>query len=124
MVEASSLLHDIADWKFHGGDEKIGPKKVKELLTDFKVDKSTVNKITQIIEEVSFKGASVNSQPSTIEGKIVQDADRLDALGAIGIARTFAYGGAIQKPIYDPKIPYRLHKSFSEYKKKAPFNNN
>ncbi len=117
VVEAAALLHDIADWKFHQGDETVGPKKAAAILSSLQAPKQTVSHIAQIIKNISFKGAYVPSVMNTIEGKIVQDADRLDALGAIGIARVFAYTGHKNKPIYDPNIKPVIHKSFSKYKK-------
>ena len=112
IVEMAALLHDIDDWKFSKGKNKA-----LAYLKTTPLDKKTITKIMKAIDEVSFKGAKVNTTPSTIEGKIVQDADRLDALGAIGIARCFSYGGYKGHAIYDPKIKPRLHSSFSAYKK-------
>ncbi len=94
VVAAGALLHDIADHKFHGGDETVGPKVAREILDKANLFPEKANKIVQIVEEISFKGAGVPTPMSSLEGKIVQDADRLDAIGAIGIARTFAYGGS------------------------------
>lgn len=116
IIEASSLLHDIGDHKFFNGDETMGAKKAMEILKLVQMDESMTQKIIQIIEEISFKGAGVPTPMSTIEGKIVQDADRLDAIGAIGIARTFAYGGSKNRPIYDPFVKAICHTSFAAYK--------
>lgn len=116
IVEAGALLHDIADHKFHGGDEKVGPAVAGEMLKALDVINEKAGKIVQIVEEISFKGAGVPTPMSSIEGKIVQDADRLDAIGAIGIARTFAYGGSKNRPIYDPNIKAVCHTSFAAYK--------
>ena len=117
VVELGALLHDIADWKFHDGDEEAGPKAAREWLESIKVDEVVIAHIEDIIRTVSFKGAGVPSNMKTIEGKIIHDADKLDALGAIGIARTFAYGGANNRGIYNPDDKPKSHKFFEEYKK-------
>jgi len=116
VVEMGALLHDIADHKFHDGDEHIGPKVARDYLAQFEIDKQEVDSIVAIIEEISFKGMGVPTPMSSKEGEIVQDADRLDAIGAIGIARTFAYGGSKNRPIYDPNIKPICHTSFAAYK--------
>ena len=116
IIELAALLHDIADWKFYGGNAKTGVNKVKKLLRKLAVDEEIINHICHIIENISFKGAGVKNKIETKEGMIVQDADRLDVLGAIGIARTFAYGGFKKREIYNPDIKPKLHKSFKEYK--------
>lgn len=116
VVQLAALLHDIADWKFHKGDESIGPKLAREWLEKLDVDKKTIFRISEIIKEISFKGAAVKSRVRLKEGMIVQDADRLDALGAIGIARCFATGVKIDREIYNPKIKPKIHKTFKEYK--------
>jgi uncharacterized protein len=116
VVEMGALLHDIADHKFHGGDDTLGPKVAREYLQQFDISKPQMDAIVQIVEEVSFKGAGVPTPISTKEGAIVQDADRLDAIGAIGVARTFAYGGAKNRPIYDPNVKPICHTSFAAYK--------
>ena len=116
ISQLAALLHDIADWKFHGGDLNAGPKLATEWLESLDESPETVKKVADIIKEVSYKGAGVKTTPTTIEGKVVQDADRLDALGAIGIARTFAYGGRFERPMYDPDQPPVMHKTFEEYK--------
>jgi uncharacterized protein len=102
VVQLAALLHDIADWKFHDGDETVGPRVARSLLEKHELPGETIDAICAVIPEVSFKGAGVASEPSTLEGKIVQDADRLDATGAIGIARAFAYGGHAGHELYDP----------------------
>jgi len=117
VVELAALLHDIADWKFNNGDETAGPKKAREILNEFKVEKIEIDKICRIIETSSFKGAGVKSEMETKEGEVVQDSDRLDAIGAIGIARTFAYGGYNQREIFDPQKKPVLHKSKEQYMK-------
>ncbi len=116
VVEMAALLHDIADHKFHDGDENIGPQKATELLTSIGIDQDEIHEIVSIIREISFSKGLV---PSTLEGKIVQDADRLDALGAMGIARAFAYGGHKQRLIYHPDIPPTQYASKDEYKKSS-----
>lgn len=116
IVELASLLHDIADYKLHDGNEEIGPEKAKEWLEKNKVKPEDISRVVDIIKEISFKGANVKFKPSSREAMVVQDADRLDAIGAIGIARTFAYGGHKGRLIYDPEINPKLHNSFEEYK--------
>lgn len=117
VVELAALLHDIADWKFHGGDESAGPRAARAWLEENNVDAATIDHVCEIIASLSFKGAGVPTPMRTIEGKAVQDADRLDAIGAIGIARTFAYGGHKGQPLYDPGVPPQRHDSFEAYKK-------
>ncbi|UCF39248.1 MAG: HD domain-containing protein [Acidobacteriota bacterium] len=117
IVELAALLHDIADWKFHDGDESVGPDRAVEWLSGLDVESDIIDRVVQIIREVSFKGAGVDHRPSTPEGRVVQDADRLDALGAIGIARAFAYGGYRSNPIHDPLQQPRMHETFEEYKR-------
>jgi uncharacterized protein len=117
VIELASLLHDIADWKFHGGDESVGPKVAKEWLESQKVPKEKIDHICQLIKDLTFKGAGVKSQMKTIEGMIVQDADRLDAMGAIGIARAFIVGISRGRGIYDPSIKPRISNTFKSYKK-------
>ena len=119
VVELAALLHDIADSKFHGGDEEIGPKKAREYLTTAGIEQRKIDHIVAIIENVSFKGGHNARNHSSIELDIVQDADRLDAIGAIGIARTFNYGGFKNRTIYDPAIAPNLNMTKEEYKKSA-----
>lgn len=119
VVELAALLHDIADWKLHGGDETIGPKKAREWLEKQGVDEHIIQSICDIIVEISFKGAGVQIAPMTIEGQVVQDADRLDAMGAIGIARTFAYGGYKGRVIHNPIAEPVLHQKSEDYKASA-----
>lgn len=117
IIELAALLHDIADWKFYEGDETVGPLKAQEILKTIGIESEVIERVVVIIQQVSFKGAEVENQLGmSIEAKIVQDADRLDALGAIGIARTFAYGGAMGRKIYDPEIQPILHQSGDAYK--------
>jgi uncharacterized protein len=116
VVELAALLHDIADWKFNKGRFDIGPKIAREWLKKLKVEEPTIAHICEIVKNISFKGAGVKNLINTKEGMIVQDADRLDALGAIGIARTFAYGGYVGREIYDPEIKPVKRRTFSAYK--------
>lgn len=103
IVEMTALLHDIDDWKFSEGTD-TNTTVTENFLSSINVSKDDINKIISIIKTMSFKGGVVDSTQSSIEGKVVQDADRLDAIGAIGIARTFAYGGSKGRQIYDPSI--------------------
>jgi len=117
VVELGALLHDIADAKFHDGDETIGPRKAKAFLESIKMDKATILHVINIIENISFKGGNFDQKFNSPELAVVQDADRLDALGAIGIARTFNYGGFKNRALYDPNIPPNLNMTKEEYKK-------
>ncbi len=117
VVKLGALLHDIADSKFHDGDEEIGPQKARNYLESQKVSEEIIKHVIQIIENISFKGGNFEKQFTSKELEIVQDADRLDALGAIGIARTFNYGGFKNRSIYNPNIPPKLNMSKEEYKK-------
>ena len=116
IVELGALLHDIADSKFNNGDETIGPVKAKQFLTSYNVDPETINHVVSIIENVSFKGGKTARTFSSKELDVVQDADRLDAIGAIGIARTFNYGGFKNREIYNPEIEPNLNMTKEEYK--------
>lgn len=117
IVELAALLHDIADWKFHGGDLMAGSRAARTWLSSLQVPEATIAHVCDIIDHVSFKGAGVATTMRTKEGQIVQDADRLDALGAIGIARTFAYGGSVGRELYNPAIAPEHHATFAAYKK-------
>lgn len=116
VVKLGALLHDIADSKFHNGDETVGPKVARDFLEKENVDEKIIIHVLNIIENISFKGGNFDKKFSSIELDIVQDADRLDALGAIGIARTFNYGGFKNTPIYNPNIAPNLNMSKEEYK--------
>jgi len=116
IVELAALLHDIADWKFNDGNDDIGPQLAKEWLDKLGVEESTVSHVCRIIKDISFKGAGVATGMNSIEGKIVQDADRLDAIGAIGIGRAFAYGGSNGREMYNPELKPQKHDSFEQYK--------
>lgn len=117
VVELAALLHDVADWKFHGGDDTAGPRAARTWLASLAVDETTIEHVASIVAGLSFKGAGVATEMPTVEGRVVQDADRLDALGAIGVARTFAYGGHRGQPLYDPDIAPTPHADFAAYKK-------
>jgi len=117
VVELGALLHDIADWKFHDGDDTIGPKKARQWLESQGADANTIGHVCDIVATISCKGAGVSTPMQTLEGKVVQDADRLDAIGAQGIARTFAYGGNKNRLIYHPDQKPVMHQSFEAYKK-------
>jgi len=116
VVELAALLHDIADAKFHAGDEEIGPLKAETLLKSLQVDPVVVKHVVQIIRNISFKGGNNLPGFSSPELQVVQDADRLDALGAIGIARAFHYGGYKNRPLYNPDIKPNLKMTREEYK--------
>ncbi|MGG7551470.1 HD domain-containing protein [Chryseobacterium arthrosphaerae] len=117
VVELSALLHDIADPKFHNGDETIAPKISREFLQSQEVSEETIEKVLFVIENISFKNRSQAPENPPVELKIVQDADRIDAIGAIGIARTFNFGGFKNNPMYDPAVQPNLGMSKEEYKK-------
>ncbi|MFV8357057.1 HD domain-containing protein [Flavobacterium sp. XS1P32] len=117
IVQLGALLHDIADSKFHNGDESIGPRIAREFLESEKVDEEIITHVVNIIENISFKGGNFEKKFTSIELSIVQDADRLDAIGAIGIARTFNYGGFKNRTLYDPEIAPNSSMTKEEYKK-------
>jgi len=116
VVKLGALLHDIADSKFHDGDESIGPKTARAFLESQNAPKNTIQHVIAIIENISFKGGNFEKEFHSKELEIVQDADRLDALGAIGIARTFNYGGFKNRPMYNPAIQPNLSMNKEEYK--------
>ncbi|WBL22468.1 HD domain-containing protein [Zunongwangia sp. HRR-M8] len=116
IVQLGALLHDIADSKFHNGDETIGPKLASEFLKSQNVSSEVIEHVVNIIQNISFKGGNTEQQFHSAELDIVQDADRLDALGAIGIARTFNYGGFKGRALYDPEIEPKLNMTKEEYK--------
>ncbi|MFC2152562.1 HD domain-containing protein [Bacteroidota bacterium] len=115
IIELAALLHDVADWKFCE-DENAGLKVVKDWLNQFELPENIIDQVIHIIKNVSYKGAGVKDQMDLIEGEIVQDADRLDAIGAIGVARTFAFGGKFGNEIYNPEINVQMHNNFTKYK--------
>ncbi|MCA0131384.1 HD domain-containing protein [Winogradskyella alexanderae] len=117
VVALASLLHDIADSKFHNGDETIGPRKASKFLFNNNVDSVIIEHVVRIIENMSFKNSLDASNVFTSkELEVVQDADRLDAIGAIGIARCFNYGGFKNRAIYDPEISPNPNMTKEEYK--------
>lgn len=123
VVELGALLHDIADSKFHAGDETIGPKIAREFLESQLVDDSIIIHIENIISNISFKsslpadrGGNFKQKFNSRELEVIQDADRLDAIGAVGIARTFNYGGFKNRPLYNPEISPNLNQSKEAYK--------
>ena len=117
IVALSALLHDIADSKFHDGDDTVGPKKAREFLFEKNVDSAIIEHVIKIIENISFSSSIEKTNVfNSIELQVVQDADRLDALGAIGIARTFNYGGFKNRAIYNPEIIPNLNLTKVEYK--------
>ncbi|MFA9191905.1 HD domain-containing protein [Flavobacterium sp. FZUC8N2.13] len=116
IVQLGALLHDIADSKFHDGDESVGPKVARTFLESQNVSEDVIHAVINIIENISFKGGHFEKKFNSIELDIVQDADRLDAIGAIGIARTFNYGGFKNRTLYDPKIAPNTKMTVDEYK--------
>ena len=116
IVEMAALLHDIADSKFHNGNEEIGPETAMNYMNSLILDKDSKLHIVNIIRNISFKGWHRHSDFNSIELQIVQDADRLDAIGAIGIARAFNYGGYKNRTLYDPDIKPDLNMSKESYK--------
>ena len=116
VVKLGALLHDIADSKFHGGDETIGPKTARTFLESQNVKEDIILHVIAIIENISFKGGNFEKKFNSKELEIVQDADRLDAIGAIGIARTFNYGGFKNRPLYNPNIQPNMNMNKEEYK--------
>ncbi len=116
-VELGALLHDIADSKFHAGDEEVGPQKAREFLESLNVEKQVVDHVENIIRNISFKGGTHKQSFRSPELDVIQDADRLDALGAIGIARAFNYGGFKKREIYNPEVKPVLNMNKETYKK-------
>ncbi len=115
IVQLAALLHDLDDWKFNDSDDET-PLRAKAWLESCGVDSVTTQTVCNIIMHISYKGAGVANKMGSLEGFIVQDADRLDAIGAIGIGRAFAYGGYKNRPLYDPDSLPHMHASFEEYK--------
>jgi uncharacterized protein len=116
VVELGALLHDIADSKFHDGDEEIGPKTARDYLVTLQLPVEVIEHVENIVRHISFKGSIEGQKWRSLELGVVQDADRLDALGAIGIARTFNYGGYKGRVLYDPDIKPNLSMTKEEYK--------
>lgn len=117
VVELGALLHDIADAKFHDGDEELGPQIAAAFMREINVDQETILHVVQIIKHISFKGGKEAQTFTSLELNVVQDADRLDAIGAIGIARTFNYGGFKNREIFNPNVTPNLLMTKEEYKK-------
>lgn len=116
IVKLGALLHDIADSKFNDGDETVGPRIAREFLVGQNVEKEKIEHVVNIIENISFKGGNFEKKFTSVELEIVQDADRLDAIGAIGIARTFNYGGFKNRQLYNPNISPKMNMTKEEYK--------
>jgi uncharacterized protein len=116
VIALASLLHDISDHKYNGGKEDAGGKVANKLLLDLGSSNELAASVSKIIDQVSFKGAKVLDVTTSLEAKIVQDADRLDAIGAIGIARAFAYGGSKSRPLFEPNNQPELHETFQAYR--------
>ncbi|PKO88641.1 MAG: phosphohydrolase [Betaproteobacteria bacterium HGW-Betaproteobacteria-12] len=116
IAELGALVHDIADWKFHDGDDSVGPREAEILLTREGAAPEVIAAVVDIVATISYKGAGVTTAMRTLEGRCVQDADRLDAIGAIGIARCFAYGGHAGRLMHDPDEAPVLHQSAAAYK--------
>lgn len=119
IVALGALLHDIADSKFYDGDETVGPKIAQDFLDQHKVEKRVTDHVILIIKNISFKGGNRAKEFDSTELQVVQDADRLDAIGAIGIARTFNYGGFKNRKLYDPEVKPRMDMDAETYKKSA-----
>lgn len=115
ILEMAALLHDIADWKFYENEEE-GLEVVRQWIDRFDIVTTKKEQIIDIIKNVSYKGSGVKDKMDSLEGKIVQDADRLDAIGAIGIARTFAFGGKFGNEMHNPESKVQMHNNFEEYK--------
>ncbi|MDE1205587.1 HD domain-containing protein [Tenacibaculum larymnensis] len=117
VVSLGALLHDIADSKFHDGDETVGPQKARAFLESQKVSEEIITHIEKIITNISFKGGNFKQNFTSPELNVVQDADRLDAIGAVGIARCFNYGGFKNRELYNPEVTPNLNMTKEEYKK-------
>ncbi len=117
VVELAAVLHDIGDWKLHGGDESVAERKIRGFLASVSVEAVVQDHIIAIVNSMTFKGAKNLTSLPTREGLVVQDADRLDALGAIGIARTFASGQKFGNVLHDPLMPSIIDKTENEYRK-------
>jgi uncharacterized protein len=115
IVQLAALLHDLDDWKFNESEDET-PHRAKAWMESCGVDSKINDAVCEIIMNISYKGAQVENKMKSLEGFIVQDADRLDAIGAIGIGRAFAYGGYKNRPLYDPEMPNQMHASFEQYK--------
>ena len=116
VVELAALLHDVWDHKLHAGDDTVAPREIRRWLQAAGTDEPTIAHVCEIVAGVSFKGAGVATPMRTPEGAVVQDADRLDAIGAVGIARAFAFGGSRGRPLHDPETEPELHATFDAYR--------
>jgi len=116
VISLGALLHDIADSKFYDGDETIGPKIAREFLFKHDVDSTVIEHVVKIVENISFRGGNTKQEFKSKELDVIQDADRLDAIGAIGIARCFNYGGYKNRVIFDPNILPKMNMTKEEYK--------
>ena len=116
IAELGALVHDIADWKFHDGDDSVGPREAEALLRREGATEEVIAAVVDIVATISYKGAGVTTAMRTLEGQCVQDAERLDAIGAIGIARCFAYGGHAGRLLHDPDEAPVLHQTAAAYK--------
>ena len=116
IVELGALLHDIADSKFHDGNEMIGPRKARDFLSSLSIEEEIILHVENIISNISFKGGNTTQKFKSPELDVVQDADRLDAIGAIGIARTFNYGGYRGNEMYNPEVKPNFNMTREEYK--------
>lgn len=116
VVALASLLHDVGDSKFHDGDETVGPALIRTFLTSLPLAKDIFDEVMYIVENMSFKHSFGFKGEKTLAFQVVQDADRLDAIGAIGVARAFSYGGFKGRPFYDPSIPPQQHVDGKSYK--------
>lgn len=116
VIQIAALLHDIADHKFNNGDEFAGSRVARQFLTNLDCNSEDIELICSIILKISFKGSSEKNEIDTIEGMIVQDADRLDAIGAIGVGRAFSYGGFRKRQMYDPDDPPKKNMTWEQYK--------
>lgn len=116
IVSLGALLHDIADSKFYDGDETVGSRIAREFLFKMNVDSVVIEHVVKIIENISFKGGNIEQKFNSPELDVIQDADRLDAMGAIGIARCFNYGGFKNRQIYNPEIKPNLNMTKEAYK--------
>jgi uncharacterized protein len=115
VVELAALLHDVWDHKLHGGDSTVAPREVRRWLVEAGAEAVTADHVAEIVRDLSFKGAGVPTPMRTVEGAVVQDADRLDALGAVGIGRAFAFGGSRGRSMHDPDAAPAHHASFEAY---------
>ena len=115
VIQLLALLHDISDHKYNGGDYEKGREEAYQMIIENDGSTELANTVSSIVPQISFKGSEVEDQEICIEGKIVRDADRLDAMGAIGIARAFAYGGSKSRPLYNPNVSPISHHTKEDY---------